>query len=211
MRWVPFLWVFGCRVVTTDEVVKSSAGGSPYFSVSNGSETLLPPSPLEAMRRDFPSCNSDGSVFLFIIEGQLVLSAFSFVSLMTIIISGLPCGQAAGECFISIPYFYAVCFLTAWQAGPILLIPWVWRELASLREFRRLLLLSLGRVVVMFQIREIYLAFSLLMQNVVCVQRPFGNRMIRFLTLNFVFPYGHPFAPPGFVPVFIYGPELTFL
>ena len=60
------------------------------YNTSGKSGALLPRSPLRTVRESFPSYGSSNSKFLFVVRNRLILSTFSFISLIAVIVDKLP-------------------------------------------------------------------------------------------------------------------------
>lgn len=83
----------------------------PKDGLSGKSRALLPPSPLRTVRESFPSYGSSNSIFLFVVRNRLILSTFSFISLVAVVVDKLPYNRTTNRYFVDVPCFCTVYFL----------------------------------------------------------------------------------------------------
>ena len=90
-------------IVGIDKIIMLIASGK--------SRALLPPSPLRTVRESFPSYGSSNSIFLFVVRNRLILSTFSFISLVAVVVDKLPYNRTANRYFVDVPCFCTIYFL----------------------------------------------------------------------------------------------------
>ena len=90
-------------IVGIDKIIMLIASGK--------SRALLPPSPLRTVRESFPSYGSSNSIFLFVVRNRLILSTFSFISLVAVVVDKLPYNRTTNRYFVDVPCFCTVYFL----------------------------------------------------------------------------------------------------
>ena len=78
---------------------------------SGKSRALLPPSPLRTVHESFPSYGSSNSIFLFVVRNRLILSTFSFISLVAVVVDKLPYNRTINRYFVDVPCFCTIYFL----------------------------------------------------------------------------------------------------
>ena len=78
---------------------------------SGKSRALLPPSPLRTVHESFPSYGSSNSIFLFVVRNRLILSTFSFISLVAVVVDKLPYNRTTNRYFVDVPCFCTIYFL----------------------------------------------------------------------------------------------------
>ena len=83
----------------------------PSDLVSGKSRALLPPSPLRTVHESFPSYGSSNSIFLFVVRNRLILSTFSFISLVAVVVDKLPYNRTINRYFVDVPCFCTIYFL----------------------------------------------------------------------------------------------------
>ena len=81
------------------------------FPLSGKSRALLPPSPLRTVHESFPSYGSSNSIFLFVVRNRLILSTFSFISLVAVVVDKLPYNRTTNRYFVDVPCFCTIYFL----------------------------------------------------------------------------------------------------
>lgn len=81
--------------------------------ISGKSRALLPPSPLRTVHESFPSYGSSNSIFLFVVRNRLILSTFSFISLVAVVVDKLPYNRTTNRYFVDVPCFCTIYFLAA--------------------------------------------------------------------------------------------------
>ena len=90
-------------IVGIDKIIMLIASGK--------SRALLPPSPLRTVRESFPSYGSSNSIFLFVVRNRLILSTFSFISLVAVVVDKLPYNRTTNRYFVDVPCFCTIYFL----------------------------------------------------------------------------------------------------
>jgi len=81
------------------------------YNTSGKSRALLPPSPLRTVHESFPSYGSSNSIFLFVVRNRLILSTFSFISLVAVVVDKLPYNRTTNRYFVDVPCFCTIYFL----------------------------------------------------------------------------------------------------
>ena len=92
-------------------MIGDSTKKSPCFCTSGKSRALLPPSPLRTVHESFPSYGSSNSIFLFVVRNRLILSTFSFISLVAVVVDKLPYNRTTNRYFVDVPCFCTIYFL----------------------------------------------------------------------------------------------------
>ena len=92
-------------IVGIDKIIMLIASGK--------SRALLPLSPLRTVRESFPSYGSSNSIFLFVVRNRLILSTFSFISLVAVVVDKLPYNRTTNRYFVDVPCFCTIYFLAA--------------------------------------------------------------------------------------------------
>ena len=89
----------------------ANAANRAKTDLSGKSRALLPPSPLRTVRESFPSYGSSNSIFLFVVRNRLILSTFSFISLVAVVVDKLPYNRTTNRYFVDVPCFCTIYFL----------------------------------------------------------------------------------------------------